>query len=119
MSYGLHTVSYSSHSSSPKVIRSATFEHWLRGLRDREARSRILVRIERLAGGNAGDVRPVGAGLSEMRIDCGPGYRVYFIEQNAALVVLLCGGDKRTQTADIRRARILAAQWQEQWHGQD
>jgi putative addiction module killer protein len=64
-----------------------------------------------LALGNAGDVKPVGSGISEMRIDYGPGYRVYFMQRGPILLVLLCGGDKRTQKADIKRARALAAQW--------
>ena len=100
-----------------RIIKSGTFDRWLSGLRDRQARSRILVRIDRLAGGNPGDVRPVGSGISEMRIDYGPGYRVYFIQVGSALVVLLCGGDKRTQSRDIKRALSLAAQWREQNHG--
>ena len=100
-----------------QIIRSETFDRWLAGLRDRQARVRVLVRMDRLAVGNPGDVKPVGAGVSELRIDYGPGYRVYFIQRGEVLVVLLCGGDKRTQTADIRRAIELAAQWQEQNHG--
>lgn len=76
-----------------------------------------MVRVDRLAGGNAGDVKPVGAGISELRIDYGPGYRVYFFQSGEVFVVLLCGGDKRTQVADIKRAIGLAAQWQEQNHG--
>lgn len=78
------------------------------GLRDREARARITVRIRRLSLGNPGDVKPVGSGVSEMRIDYGPGYRVYFIRRGDTVVVLLCGGDKRTQDRDIARALELA-----------
>jgi putative addiction module killer protein len=100
-----------------QIIRSEAFDRWLAGLRDRQARVRVLVRMDRLAVGNPGDVKPVGAGVSELRIDYGPGYRVYFIQRGEVLVVLLCGGDKRTQTADIRRAIELAAQWQVQNHG--
>jgi putative addiction module killer protein len=100
-----------------QIIRSETFDRWLAGLRDRQARTRVMVRVDRLAAGNAGDVKPVGAGVSELRIDYGPGYRVYFFQRGEVLVVLLCGGDKRTQTADIQRAIELAAQWQEQNHG--
>jgi putative addiction module killer protein len=81
----------------------------LTGLRDRRARARIQVRIERLALGNPGDVKPVGSGLSEMRIDYGPGYRVYFVKRDTALVILLAGGDKRTQERDIAVARELAS----------
>lgn len=75
---------------------------------DREARARITVRIRRLSLGNPGDVKPVGSGVSEMRIDYGPGYRVYFIRRGDALVVLLCGGDKRSKNRDIERALELA-----------
>jgi|SRR5882672_8505956 len=100
-----------------RVIKSATFERWISGLRDRQARARILVRIDRLAGGNSGDVRPVGSGVSELRIDFGPGYRVYFAQKGEWLVVLLCGGDKRTQSGDIKRALGLVEQWREQEHG--
>lgn len=77
-------------------------------LRDRRARARILARIRRLQLGNPGDVEPVGGGVSELRISYGPGYRVYFVQHGAALVVLLAGGDKRTQQRDIARARELA-----------
>jgi putative addiction module killer protein len=78
------------------------------GLRDREARARITVRIRRLSLGNPGDVKPVGSGVSEMRIDHGPGYRVYFVRRGDMVVVLLCGGDKRNQDRDIARALELA-----------
>jgi putative addiction module killer protein len=77
-------------------------------LRDSQARRRIQARIDRLEIGNPGDVRPVGSGVSEMRIDYGPGYRVYFIQRGIALVVLLAGGDKRTQQQDIATAFELA-----------
>ena len=76
-----------------------------------------MVRLDRLAAGNPGDVKPVGARVNELRIGYGPGYRVYYFQSGEALVVLLCGGDKRTQPADIKRAIALAAQWQEQDHG--
>lgn len=72
---------------------------------------RILVRIERLASGHAGDIKPVGGGISELRIDYGPGYRLYLLRRGARLVILLCGGDKSTQTSDIAKARAIAAQW--------
>jgi putative addiction module killer protein len=77
-------------------------------LRDRAARARITTRIRRLSLGNPGDVKPVGAGVSEMRIDYGPGYRVYFMARGDALVILLCGGDKRSQQRDIARALEVA-----------
>ncbi len=75
--------------------------------------ARIAARIDRLALGNPGDVRPVGSGVSEMRINYGPGYRVYYIQRGSTIVVILCGGDKRTQTADIKRAIKIAADWKE------
>ena len=80
-----------------EVRRTEVYAKWLDGLRDVRARARVLVRVERLAGGNPGDVKPVGEGVSEMRIDHGPGYRVYFKRQGDTVVVLLGGGDKRTQ----------------------
>jgi putative addiction module killer protein len=92
----------------PEVRQTESFVRWLTGLRDRRARARIQARIDRLALGNPGDVKPVGSGLSEMRIDYGPGYRVYFVERGTAVVILLAGGDKRTQERDIAVARDLA-----------
>ena len=91
-----------------EVRQTDAYESWYRKLRDRDARSRILVRIRRLSAGNAGDVRPVGGGVSELRIDHGPGYRVYFLQVDRDLAVLLLGGDKSTQRRDIERARDLA-----------
>lgn len=79
-------------------------------MRDERARARIDVRIKRLALGNAGDVKPVGEGVSELRIDYGPGYRVYFAQRGSEIVLLLCGGDKRTQDRDIREAQSLNRQ---------
>lgn len=92
-----------------EIRQTETFSNWLGSLRDRQARIRIQVRIDRLALGNAGDVKPVGEGVSEMRIDYGPGYRVYFVRRGSTLVVLLAGGDKRTQSRDIETALKLAA----------
>ena len=91
-----------------EVRQTDVFIDWFAGLRDREARARITVRIRRLSLGNPGDVKPVGSGVSEMRIDYGPGYRVYFIRRGDMVVVLLCGGDKRNQDRDIARALELA-----------
>lgn len=91
-----------------RVSKTAVFAVWLDGLRDLRARARVQARIERLAAGNQGDVEPVGEGVSEMRIDYGPGYRVYFKKQGRELVVLLAGGDKSSQKADIRDAIRLA-----------
>ena len=92
-----------------EIRQTEEFEMWLSRLRDRTARAKILVRIDRSALGNSGDVRPVGSGISEMRIDHGPGYRVHLTQRGQHLVVLLCGGDKSTQERDIRRAKALAA----------
>ena len=91
-----------------QIRKTETFTRWLDGLRDVRARARVQVRIERLAAGNAGDVEPVGEGVSELRIDYGPGYRVYFKKHGREVVILLAGGDKRTQSADIKTALRLA-----------
>jgi len=96
-----------------KVFKSATFEAWYESLRDRQLRARINARIRRLSLGNPGDVKPVGSGVSELRIDYGPGYRVYFKQHGRVLIVLLCGGDKRTQGADIYSAIEIAKDWKE------
>lgn len=91
-----------------EIRKTEIFVHWLDGLRDVRARARVQARIERLATGNPGDVQPVGEGVSEMRIDYGPGYRVYFKKVGREIVILLAGGDKRTQSADIKTALRLA-----------
>jgi putative addiction module killer protein len=91
-----------------EVRQTDVFADWFAGLRDREARARITVRVRRLSLGNPGDVKPVGSGVSEMRIDYGPGYRVYFVRRGDTVIVLLCGGDKRHQDRDIARALELA-----------
>lgn len=88
--------------------RTTEFDRWLRGLQDQEGRYRILARLTQAEAGNFGDCAPVGEGVSEMRIHCGPGYRVYFVRRGAAVYVLLAGGDKASQSRDIRRARELA-----------
>ena len=91
-----------------EIRETETFSFWLRALRDSQARARIAARARRLAFGNPGDVRPVGEGVSEMRIHHGPGYRVYYVQRGAILVILLCGGDKSTQDRDIAAAKRLA-----------
>lgn len=91
-----------------EVRQTDVFAEWFEELRDREARARITARLRRLSLGNPGDVKPVGAGVSEMRIDYGPGYRVYFVGRGETLIILLCGGDKRRQDRDIARALELA-----------
>jgi putative addiction module killer protein len=91
-----------------EIRKTEIFAKWLDGLHDIRARARILVGIERLTAGNPGDVKPVGEGVSELRIDYGPGYRVYYKKQGQKVVILLAGGDKSTQTKDIRTALRLA-----------
>ena len=91
-----------------EIRRIAAFRAWLRGLRDERAKARIVSRIDRLRLGNLGDVKPVGEGVSELRIFYGPGYRVYFIRRGDALMVLLCGGEKSTQDRDVEAAKALA-----------
>ena len=91
-----------------EVHGTAAFSSWIRGLRDREARNRILERIRRLRFGNFGDAKPVGDGVIELRIDYGPGYRVYMTRRGPQVMVLLCGGDKRTQDRDIAAAKVIA-----------
>ncbi|MGB6451011.1 MAG: type II toxin-antitoxin system RelE/ParE family toxin [Steroidobacteraceae bacterium] len=96
-----------------EMLKTTEFDGWLSGLRDRQAVARITVRIDRLAAGNAGDTKPVGAGVSELRVNYGPGYRVYYQRRGAAVILLCCGGDKRTQDADIKRAIGIAKAWKE------
>ena len=91
-----------------RVTKSATFLHWLRGLRDKRARARIAVRLDRVEEGNFGDYRSVGGGVSELRIHAGKGYRVYYTIRNNVVVLLLCGGDKSSQAKDVRRAQQMA-----------
>lgn len=94
-----------------EVLKTETFDNWLQGLRDRRAVARINARLRNVSLGNLGDVAPVGDGVSEMRIFYGPGYRLYFIQEGSALIVLLCGGDKSSQKRDIKQARQLAEDW--------
>lgn len=91
-----------------EIRKTETYVQWIDNLRDHRARARVLARIERLALGNPGDVKPVGEGVSELRIDFGPGYRIYFTKRGREIVILLAGGDKSTQLADIRIALRLA-----------
>ncbi|WP_309947271.1 type II toxin-antitoxin system RelE/ParE family toxin [Tardiphaga robiniae] len=97
----------------PVIKRTDEFSIWLKNLRDIRARAKILSRIDRLELGNPGDVAPVGDGVSEMRIHYGPGYRVYFVRRGNELIILLCGGDKSSQSADIAAAKQLAHQLKE------
>lgn len=91
-----------------ELRRTAEFLSWFQGLRDRAGAQRIVVRLERMARGNLGDVKPVGEGVSEARIDAGPGYRLCFVRRGEVIIVLLCGGDKSTQDRDIARAKAMA-----------
>lgn len=91
-----------------EIRETETFAAWLSKLRDDRARAKIALRVRRLAFGNAGDVKPVGEGISELRIHQGAGYRVYFVQRGALLIVLLCGGDKASQDKDIVTAKKLA-----------
>jgi putative addiction module killer protein len=92
-----------------QIRQTETYARWFAGLRDIRARARIDVRIRRLSLGNPGDARSVGAGVYELRIDCGPGYRVYYAQTGRELILLLCGGDKKTQARDVKEAKALLA----------
>ena len=91
-----------------EIRQTEQYAKWFRSLKDHNARMRINIRIRRLSLGNPGDVKPVGEGISELRIDYGPGYRVYFIERGNELILLLFGGDKSSQAKDIAKAKKLA-----------
>jgi len=91
-----------------EICKSSVYNNWFMSLRDLRAKTRIDFRIQRLAMGNPGDVKPAGEGISEMRIDYGPGYRIYYKDTGKEIIILLCGGDKRTQQADIAEARKIA-----------
>jgi len=91
-----------------EVLQTEEFQSWFAGLRDLKAADRIAVRIRRLSLGNPGDVKSVGDGVSEMRVDHGPGYRIYFVQRGSEIFILLCGGDKHSQNRDIERAKKMA-----------
>ena len=94
----------------PTIRETEIFSAWMTSLRDQRAKAKIAVRIDRLRAGNPGVVAAVGDGVSEMKIDHGPGYRVYFVSRGKELVILLCGGDKSTQDKDIKSAKAIAAE---------
>ena len=96
-----------------EIRKTDIFVKWLGSLKDRRAKARVLARVDRLEMGYFGDVRPVGEGVSELRIFYGPGYRVYFIQRQSVLVILLSGGDKQTQQMDIAKAKKIAKQLEE------
>ena len=91
-----------------EILQTTVFQRWEQNLRDRRAKTLIAARLFRLANGLAGDVKPVGEGISEMRISYGPGYRIYFKQQGCRIIILLCGGDKSSQANDITLAKVLA-----------
>ncbi len=95
-----------------QILQTTVFEKWLRGMRDRRAKDRILARLVRMGAGNLGDVKSVGEGVTEARIDYGPGYRLYFIRHKKTVLVMLGGGDKSSQARDIKRAKELAKGWE-------
>ncbi len=95
------------------LIASSRFEKWFGGLRDHRASARIRQRLARLEQGHAGDAKPVGDGISELRIDYGPGYRVYFMRRGAVVILLLCDGHKASQPRDIEEAKRIAREWKE------
>ena len=96
-----------------EIRQTVVFARWLRGLRDMQGRARIQMRLDRIERGLLGDVKPVGESVSEMRSDYGPGYCVYYVQRGPTLVILLCGGDKGTQSRDISAAKTMAADWKE------
>lgn len=96
-----------------EIVQSATFANWLVSLRDAQVRMRIHARLDRVALGNFGDAQPVGEGITELRIHCGPGYRLYCMQRGMRVVVMLCGGDKSSQSRDIEQAKIIAQDWRD------
>lgn len=90
-----------------EILQTSVFQRWERNLKDRRAKTLIASRLFRLANGLAGDVRPVGEGISELRIHYGPGYRIYFKQHGDVIIILLCGGDKSSQKSDIALAKII------------
>lgn len=94
-----------------EIVQSVTFSNWLSNLKDRGARMRIHAKLDRVGLGNLGDIRPIGHGLSELRIHYGPGYRLYCMQPELNMLVMLCGGDKSSQTRDIQQAQTIAKEW--------
>jgi putative addiction module killer protein len=98
-----------------EIRQTEAFSDWLAALTDQRARSKIVARVRRLAFGNPGDVSPVGGGLSELRIHHGPGYRVYFMQRGDVLIILLCGGTKKSQANDIAKAKTMSKELEKNW----
>ena len=96
-----------------ELKQTETFRKWRESLRDIRTRAVIASRLDRLAFGNVGDAKPVGQGISELRIDFGPGYRIYCVKRGNTIIILLCGGDKSTQVKDIKTAKRLAEDWRD------
>jgi putative addiction module killer protein len=96
-----------------KSRETEAYTNWLMSIRDSRAKSKIIVRVKRLIAGNPGDVKPAGEGVSEMRIDYGPGYRVYYKDMGKEIILLLCGGDKSTQQSDIKTAKRLVKEYED------
>ncbi len=96
-----------------EIKQTEIFRKWRTNLKDDRIRAAIASRLDRLAFGHAGDVEPVGQGISELRIHCGPGYRIYFQQRGSAIIILLCGGDKSTQAKDIKTAKRLVEEWRD------
>lgn len=97
-----------------ELKQTEVFEKWESKLKDKRLRLTIATRLNRLAYGNLGDVKPVGEGISELRIDYGPGYRIYFQRRGNRIIILLCGGDKKSQPKDIAAAKLLAKEWSDE-----
>ena len=97
-----------------EIRQTELYKKWFASLKDRNSKARIDIRIRRISLGNLGDVKPVGEGVSEIRIDYGPGYRIYFVQEQSMLIILLCGGDKSTQSQDIQSAHVFARRMKEE-----
>ena len=97
-----------------EILQTDFYKQWFASLKDRNAKARIDTRIRRISLGNLGDVKPVGEGVSEIRIDYGPGYRIYFVQEKTTVIILLCGGDKSTQSQDIKSAHVFARRMKEE-----
>ena len=106
--HALHSVSHGLHAPMKVLEKPRAYQQWFEGLQDKQIKARILVRIARLQNGNAGDVAPEGEGVSELRLHFGSGWRVYYTERNGQIIILLAGGNKSTQSKDIKLAQMLA-----------